>query len=124
MMYNDMTYSSQEQMKQVAQKRLERESMDVGYGSALSGGSTADIRSSGVPYQLQAMEKNMACLIETISILQGKLNPILRPQPENIAKDGNRSLGDSEMSSFLARANISLEEQTRRLSVLIQGVDL
>lgn len=121
MMYNDIAYSSQEQMKQFAQKR---EAMEGSYGAAISGGSTADIRSSGVPYQLQAMEKNMACLIETISILQGKLSPILRPQQETVAKDSNRALGDSEMSSFLARANISLEEQTRRLSVLIQGVDL
>lgn len=124
MMYNDMAYSSQEQMKQFAQKRLERESMDGGYGSAISGGSTADIRNSGVPYQLQAMEKNMAFLIDTVTELQSRLNPILRPQQETVATDSNRALGDSELSSFLARANISLEEQTRRLNVLIQGVDL
>lgn len=105
--------------EQVTKQYIEREKM------ALISGSTADVRSSGVPYQLQSMEKNIACLAETISILASKLHPILRPQPEGVAKDmSNRSLGDSELSSFLARANINLEEHIRRLNGLIEGADL
>jgi hypothetical protein len=85
----------------------------------------ADVRNSGVPYQLQAMEKNMAFLMDTITALQSKLNPIMRPQPENVTKDSSsRALGDSELASFLARANLTLEEQVRRLTYLVNGADL
>lgn len=123
-----MMYNHQEQ---IAKQRFESDSgerMSAQYGAAIAGAGELrgpDVRNSGVPYQLQSMEKNMACLIETISILHAKINPILRPQPETAGKEpSNRALGDSELSSFLARANLSLEEQIRRLNHLIQGVDL
>ena len=82
---------------------------------------------SGVSYQIQLMENNLASLQDAITMLGNKVAPIVRPVQETAVlnkESGGRLVPDSELASGLARFNAGIEEQVRRINALIQGVDL
>jgi len=107
---------------QVAEKRHYHE--QAIRGATPIGIQEVERKESGLMRELRHMEKNLHAMEAVISMLNGRLEPVLIPAPSPDVGLRNTACSGSSLTHQLAAFNSLLSDQLTRLESITQGLDL
>ncbi len=108
--------------EQVAEKRGHYE--QAIRGATPIGIQEVERKESGLMRELRHMEKNLHAMEAVISMLNGRLEPVLIPAPSPDVGLRNTACTGSSLTHQLAAFNSLLSDQLTRLESITQGLDL